>query len=109
MTTQKHTPGPYHVETWRYDMPGRGAVPVIVAGKDAIGEAYSLWREGADDSAERAANARLFAAADDLFWLAERAQAIRTAEGWSKAERERSWQEWESHYQAAMAKLSGEA
>lgn len=64
----KHTPGPWTVETWTYNKPGRESVPTVVArGSDsAIAEALPLWRDGEDSAAERLANARLISAAPDL-------------------------------------------
>lgn len=40
----------------------------------------------------------------DLRWLVERALAIRTAPGWTKAERELSWADWEIRAVSALAK-----
>lgn len=38
----------------------------------------------------------------DFLWLVQRAIAIRTAEGWTKAERERSWVDWTTRAEASI-------
>ena len=67
--TTKHTPGPWNVESWVYKTAGRENVPTITTAYDAIAEASPLWcpddREDEREE-ERAANARLIAAAPDL-------------------------------------------
>ena len=56
---------------------------------------------------ENKANGRLIAAAPDLLWLVERATAIRNADNWTMAERERSWAAWDDARAAALAKVEG--
>ena len=80
MSAPEPTPGPWRVEDWSYSQPGREHVPTIVNGSDAIAQALGLWRDGADDTDERNANANLIAAAWELLeivkvleeWYAER-------------------------------------
>lgn len=69
----KHTPGPWHYDSWKYINPGTGAidrtVPVVVTAKFRIAEMAS--DEGNDNPytiplSEAEANARLIAAAPDL-------------------------------------------
>jgi hypothetical protein len=64
MKTDKHTPGPWQIQFWNDSArPSRRDTPVIISGKDAIGELFNLWDEdGEDREAERLANARLIAA-----------------------------------------------
>jgi hypothetical protein len=38
----------------------------------------------------------------NLVWLVQRATAIRTAKGWSKAERDRSWDDWQDKADHAL-------
>lgn len=59
-----HTPGPWATETWTYEVDRD--IPTIRTAGDAIAQALDLWRDGADSTAERDANARLIAAAPDL-------------------------------------------
>ena len=44
----------------------------------------------------------------NFVWLAERAHAIRHAENWTKAERDRSWAEWDKVYAQLKADLDRE-
>ena len=63
--TAKHTPGPWRVEDWQYPQTGREHVSVIQNDKDAVAEVLDLW--SMDFRAEeKAANARLIAAAPEL-------------------------------------------
>lgn len=60
-----HTKGPWKVKNWKYASPGRESVPTITNGQDAIAEVFPLWCPD-DRGDERAANARLIAAAPEL-------------------------------------------
>lgn len=42
--------------------------------------------------------------APSLLWLVCRAHAIRSAKGWTKAERDRSWSAWDKYYADALAR-----
>ena len=61
----KHTPGPWRLEWWEYKG-RREPVLTVRTDADAVAQVMGLWRDGADDSDERQANARLIAAAPDL-------------------------------------------
>jgi hypothetical protein len=63
--TTSYTPGPWKVETWKYNNNTR-EVLTIQTQCDAIAQTCGIWRDGDDSSAEEAANARLIAAAPDL-------------------------------------------
>lgn len=79
MTNTTHTPGPWRVDIFRYNAPGREAVPTIVTPADAIAEACPLWCPD-DREAERLANARLIAAAPDLLAACQAALSQLTEE-----------------------------
>lgn len=49
----KYTPGPWKVEIWEYN-PGRGKVPVIVAGDNATAEILPLWERPDGEQEENA-------------------------------------------------------
>jgi hypothetical protein len=69
MKTHTHTQGPWQIQFWNdSSRPSRRDTPVITTEKDAIGELFNLWDEdGEDREAERLANARLIAAAPEMF------------------------------------------
>lgn len=50
--------------------------------------------------------ADLIAAAPDLLWLVERAASIRSAPNWTKAERDRSWADWDAKRAEVLAKIN---
>ena len=69
----KHTPGPWRLEWWEYK--GRPEpVLTVRTDADAVAQVMGLWRDGADDSDERQANARLIAAGPDLLAALEAAR-----------------------------------
>jgi hypothetical protein len=110
----KHTPGPWRLEWWEYK--GRPEpVLTVRTDADAVAQVMGLWRDGADDSDERQANARLIAAAPDLIdqlefardCLTELAELVENgtfdaAEHWVEA----NGGVWES-IRAAIAKARG--
>ena len=63
--TAQHTPGPWRVEVWNYHVLYEH-VPTIVAAQDIVAEATSLCGMDSDREDERAANARLIAAAPEM-------------------------------------------
>lgn len=46
---------------------------------------------------------------NELLWLVQRAQGLRNVKRWSKAERERSWADWDKRAMAAVAASRKEA
>lgn len=42
---------------------------------------------------------------EELLWLVRRVQGIRHARRWSKAEKERTWADWETRAMALIAKI----
>ena len=67
----KHTPGPWRIEEWEFKL--RPNAPMILAKQDAICEVMDLWCMN-DRAEERDANARLIAAAPDLYEALELAR-----------------------------------
>lgn len=43
---------------------------------------------------------------EELLWLVRRVQGIRNATRWTKAERERSWADWEARAMALLSKIA---
>lgn len=103
--TQKHTPGSWETR----EIPAMNVIAIAPAGKMMPIASAAHWTnvgEAPTITEEDRANARLIAAAPDLKWLAERAAAIRDSAGWTKAERERSWEAWEVERARIFATLT---
>jgi hypothetical protein len=64
MKTDKHTPGPWRIETWTYQ--NAREVITIQTDKDAVATVCNLWRDNDDSTVEGVANARLIAAAPEM-------------------------------------------
>lgn len=95
----QHTPGPWKVKhgdgySGIYGTDGHGRIAKV-----------TMRRSITANLTELAANTSLIAAAPDLLWLAERAHAIRTAKGWTNAERDLSWADWDRSYAETMIKV----
>jgi hypothetical protein len=67
----KHTPGPWRAEPWKYEN-GKRTVLTIQTNTDAIAQVLDLWCPD-DRAAETEANARLIAAAPRMLEIIERA------------------------------------
>ena len=108
----KHTPGPWRLEWWEYK--GRPEpVLTVRTDADAVAQVMGLWRDGADDSDERQANARLIAAAPDLLAALEESErvirwAAQEAAGRVDKEKVGGWLYHADQARAAIRKAKGD-
>ena len=93
------------METWKVNIRQPSPDEQEIADKSGFFLIATVYHK---DPEIRMQRARLIAAAPDFKWLAERAMAIRNAQGWSKSELAASWADWDAHYTAAIAKTAGQ-
>ncbi len=106
MTNTAHTPTPW--DRNRLNICGPDGEELAIC---STGNSFNHFPNGeCIDAAEE--NAAFIVKAcnahDDLKWLVERAADIREAQGWSKAELDRSWQDWQINADKVLAKAKGE-
>ena len=95
--THGHTPGEW--ETSRDAVP-EGHVQITVYAVETGERVATVF--------QRAANARLIAAAPELLWAVERIAAVLGPNGFTKTERERSIDAWRDDVSAILAKARAE-